>query len=113
MQVDSGDIDSAVTGLGFRIAVEREMDGPVIRPRLKALWKHEWGDTDREVSGRFAGGGGRLDLEGAEVPRDLAEISVGWEVGYVTNANLFIDWNGRFGSDLIENAIAIGVRAAW
>ena len=45
--------------------------------------------------------------------QDYAEVSLGWEVGYGANANLFIDWNGRFGEDLIENSLALGVRAAW
>ena len=54
-----------------------------------------------------------LTLEGAEVPNDHAEVGLGWEVGYRKNANLFIDWDGRFGKDLIENSVSAGVRVAW
>jgi uncharacterized protein with beta-barrel porin domain len=78
-----------------------------------ALWKHEWADREREISGEFVAGGGNLVLEGAEMPQDHAEIALGWEIGYGANANLFIDWSGRFGEDLIENSLALGVRAAW
>jgi len=118
MDVDEQDIDSVVTSLGFRIAAEREMDeGILFRPRFKALWNHEWGDTEREISGNFASdpttGLGSFRVEGAEVPNDHAELSLGWEVGYVSRANLFLDWNGRFGEDLIENSVSVGVRVAW
>jgi outer membrane autotransporter protein len=118
MQVDDSDTDSAVTSLGFRISTEREMDeGFLLRPRLKAAWNHEWADVERDVSGNFASapvtGGSAFTVEGAELPRDHAEVSVGWEIGYGKNANLFLDWDGRFGSDFIENTISVGARVAW
>jgi outer membrane autotransporter protein len=114
MSVDEGDTDSAMTSLGFRATLEREMDqGVIFRPRIKAAWLHEWADIEREVQGEFAAGGGALNLQGAEMPRDIAEVSVGWEVGFNPNANVFVNWNGRFSEDLVENALAIGVRASW
>ena len=118
MEVDEQDIDSLVTSLGFRIATEREMDdGFVFRPRFKALWNHEWADTDREISGNFASdpttGLGPFRVEGAEIPSDHAELSVGWEVSYVSRANLYLNWDGRFGEDLIENSISVGARVIW
>lgn len=114
LEVDGDDIDSAATALGFRVGLEREMDeGVMIRPHLKAAWSHEWADVDREVNSEFVAGGGSQNLEGAELPRDLGEFTVGWEVGYNRNANVYIDWKGRFGEDLIENALSIGLRAAW
>ncbi len=114
MQVEDGDVDSAITGVGFRIATEREMDqGLIIRPHLKAAYLREWADIDRDINGQFASGGGRFQLEGAELPRDVGEVSVGWEIAYARSANLFVDWNGRFGEDLVENALALGLRVAW
>ena len=104
MQVEESDIDSAVTSLGIRVATERKMDqGFVIRPRFKALWNHEWIGDDRKVSGNFASdpttGLGPFSVEGAELTDDHAEISVGWEVGYAERANLFFEWDGRFGAN--------------
>lgn len=114
MQVDGTDVHSAATSLGLRLTAERKMDDDLlIRPRLRAAWGHEWADVVREVNGEFVAGGGSLDLEGAEMPRDRAELSVGWEVGYTRNANLFVTWDGRFGEDLVENALSLGLRAAW
>lgn len=117
MRVEGDDIDSAMTSLGIRISLEREMDeGLRFRPRLRAAWNHEWADIERRIAGQFvaqAGSSQILQLEGAELPRDHGEISVGWEVGYAAYANLFIDWNGRFGEDLIENSVALGLRATW
>ncbi len=114
MEVDGDEIDSLVSSVGMRIALEREMDeGFVFRPRLEASWGREWGDQDRPIRGRFATGTTPIELEGAELPRDRAQISVGWEIGYNANANLFIGWDGRFGEDLVENALSLGVRAAW
>jgi outer membrane autotransporter protein len=114
MEVDGDEIDSLVSSVGIRLALEREMDeGFVFRPRLEASWGREWGDRDRPIQGRFAAGTTPIELEGAELPRDRAQISVGWEIGYNANANLFIGWDGRFGEDLVENALSLGVRAAW
>jgi outer membrane autotransporter protein len=118
MQIDNSDTDSAVTSLGFRVSAEREMDeGFLIRPRLKAAWNHEWADVERDVTGNFASapvtGNSVFTVEGAEIPRDHGEVSVGWEIGYGKNANLFLDWDGRFGSDFMENSISVGARVAW
>lgn len=114
MEVDGDEIDSLVSSVGIRLALEREMDeGFVFRPRFEASWGREWGDQDRPIRGRFAAGTTAIELEGAELPRDRAQISVGWEIGYNAHANLFIGWDGRFGEDLVENALSLGVRAAW
>ena len=118
MQVDEQEVDSVVTSLGFRVSAEREMDdGILFRPRFKALWNHEWADVEREVAGSFASnpttGLGSFTVEAAEVPRDFAELSAGWEVGYVARANLFLEWEGRFGDELIENSISLGARVTW
>jgi len=114
MRVDGTDVHSAATALGLRVAVERKMDEDmVLRPRLRAAWGHEWADVVREVNGEFVAGGGSLELEGAEIPRDRAELSVGWEVGFGPGTNLYVTWDGRFGEDLVENALALGLRAAW
>lgn len=118
VEVDEQEVDSALTSLGLRLSLEREMqDGILFRPRLKVLWNHEWADVEREVSGRFRSspttGTGPFTVEGASLPRDHAAISAGWEVGYVADANLFVDWEGRFGEDLVENALSVGLRVAW
>ncbi len=118
VDVDDQEVDSALTSLGLRLSTEREMDdGILIRPRVTVLWNHEWADVERDVSARFSSspttGNTPFKVEGAEVPRDHAAISAGWEVGYVSNANLFVDWQGRFGEDLVENAVSLGLRVAW
>lgn len=118
VEVDEQELDSIVTSLGFRLQGERRMDENIwLRPRLRALWNHEWGDTERAVSGRFASatvaGLGAFRVEGAESPADQGEIALGWDVGFTANANLFFDWEGRFGEDLIENAISAGGRIVW
>ena len=111
-------MDSALTSVGLRLSTEREMDdGILIRPRLTVLWNHEWADVERKVSAIFSSapttGNTAFTVKGAELPRDHAAISAGWEVGYVANANLFVDWKGRFGEDLVENSISLGLRVAW
>lgn len=116
--VDEQEVDSAATALGLRITAERAMEeGVLFRPRLKALWVHEWADVEREVSGTFASapttGTAAFSVSGAEMPRDHAELGVGWEVGFAGNANLFFDWQGRFAEDLVENAISVGGRVVW
>jgi outer membrane autotransporter protein len=116
--VDEQEVDSAQTSLGLRLSGEQKMEeGVLIRPRFKLLWNHEWADVDREVSGTFVSapttGTTPFTVEGAEMPRDHAEIGLGWEVGFAANANLFLDWQGRFGEDFVENAISFGGRVVW
>lgn len=118
VQVEEQEVDSVETSLGFRISTEREMDdGIMFRPRLAARWNHEWADVERDVTGSFASnpttGLTAFTVSGAEIPRDLAQVSVGWEVGYVAAANLFVEWEGRFGADLLENSVSAGLRVAW
>jgi autotransporter-associated beta strand protein len=118
VQVDEQEIDSVQTSLGLRISAQRRMEeGVLIRPRFKLLWNHEWADVEREVSGSFVSapttGTTPFTVEGAEMPRDHAELGLGWEVGFTANANLFLDWQGRFGEDFVENALSIGGRVVW
>jgi len=118
VQVEEQSFDSILTSVGVRIAAERRMQDDVwVRPRVKALWNHEWGDVEREVEGTFVSaptaGLAAFTVEGAEMPRDHAEVAIGWEVGFTANANLFLDWDGRFGEDLIENGISVGGRVVW
>ena len=118
VEVDEQEVDSILTSVGVRLAAERGMEDDLwIRPRMKVLWNREWGDVEREVGARFASdvttGLGPFTVEGAEVPTDHAEIGVGWEVGFTDNANLFFDWQGRFGEDLVENAFSAGGRVVW
>ncbi|MEM9174303.1 MAG: autotransporter domain-containing protein [Myxococcota bacterium] len=118
VRVDEQEIDSVLTSVGVRLQGERRMDENIwIRPRLRAQWNREWGDLEREVSGVFASataaGLGAFTVEGAESPEDHGEIAVGWDVGFTDNANLFLDWQGRFGEDLTENAISAGGRIVW
>ncbi|MCR9095216.1 MAG: autotransporter domain-containing protein [bacterium] len=118
VRVEEQEIDSILTSLGVRLQGERRMDENIwFRPRFRALWSREWGDTEREVSGAFASapaaGLGAFTVDGAEGPTDLGEIALGWDVGFTTNANLFFDWRGRFGDDLVENTISAGGRIVW
>ena len=118
VRVDEQELDSVLTSLGVRLQGERRMDENIwFRPRFRALWSREWGGTEREVSGAFASapgaGLGAFTVEGAEGPTDLGEIALGWDVGFTTNANLFFDWRGRFGDDLVENTISAGGRIVW
>jgi outer membrane autotransporter protein len=89
--------------------------GILLRPRFKLLWNHEWGDTERDVAGRFETSlvTSAFTVQGAELTEDHAEVALGWEVGFVRNANLYLDWEGRFGKDLIENTLSVGGRIAW
>lgn len=94
------------------------MDGNLpIRPRARVLWNREWADVKRSVSGRFASdsstGLSPFTVEGTELPRDHAELALGWDVGFTELANLYIEWQGRFGEDLIENALTVGGRVRW
>jgi len=114
LKVDSRSIHSLASSIGFRASMEAEMDdGVMFRPRLKATWGHEWGKVERTVPSRFSAGNQSFGVDGVEIPRDQAELSVGWEMGYGEHANLFLYWDGRYGQDLIENAVSAGMRWSW
>lgn len=118
IEVDDQTVDSVVTGLGLRVSAERRLeDGTYFRPRGKLVWQREWADVERDVEGRFASdalvSAGAFEVSGAEVPRDAAEVGLGWDVGFVENANLFVDWEARFAADLVEHTLSLGGRVVW
>ena len=118
VSIEEQEIDSLETSLGARAAGEGvTLDGTWIRPRLLAMWLREWGDADRDVTGRFASsvttGLAAFTVSGAERPRDQALLGVGWDVGLSARSNLFLDWTGRFGGDFVENTVSLGGRVAW
>jgi outer membrane autotransporter protein len=116
LRIDRQELDTLQTSVGVRIAMfGRDSEDRYMLPQLRMAYEREWLDNDRTVSATLptAGPGGGFKVDGLAMPRDRAVIGVSSEVGVSDRINLFIDYDLRAGTDLIEHSLAFGLRAIW
>ena len=116
LEVASERIDSLRTGLGMRLNGRVELGGGVdLLPELRLRWLHEFGDTRRQVSARFADApvAGGFSLSGAEAPRDALLAGLGW-TGEVSEAlRIHADYDALVDADRVDHRLSIGAQVSF
>ncbi len=102
MQMDDFDTDSLKSRLGVRInqvfAVGERMD---LMGQVRLHWAHEFADTEREVTARFAGTSSAFTVQGLEPDRDSAAcgLDLALYLKKTLQINLSVDGEWRDGFD--------------
>jgi outer membrane autotransporter protein len=115
LSADEEEIDSLVSRLGARLhAVVALDDGVWMRPELRAAWLHEFGDRERKLEARIGGvPGATMTVRGAELPRDAAELGLGWTVGATDRLRFFAGYDLAVNSDLLQHSVGLGIELLW
>jgi len=115
LSAEEEEIDSVVSRLGARFnAVVQLDDGVWLEPELRAAWTHEFGDRERKLEARIGGvPGATMTVHGAELPRDAAELGIGWTVGASDRLRFFAGYDVAVGSDLLQHSVGLGLELLW
>jgi autotransporter-associated beta strand protein len=97
LSIDGVDDDSFRSLLGMRIQVRTIGNRRHVTPEFRAVWVHEFMDTDLPVVARFATVGGAFTVEGLDMGRDWALVGTG------LNWNLGNNWSAQANYDAQVN----------
>jgi outer membrane autotransporter protein len=113
LEVEALNLDSIVLQLGanFRGRIDMDED-TVMLPELRVFWLHEFGDVDRILRGRISGAtsGGAFAVAGADLPRDVALIGLGWGASLGANSELVLSWDALVGRGILQNDLTLSFR---
>ncbi len=86
-----------------------------IHMQFRAGWEASWTDRDRSLTLRMpdAAGTASFNVDGTRMPQHRAVIGIGTESGFTDNFNLFLDYEARVATGLLENSLSLGFRATW
>jgi outer membrane autotransporter protein len=113
LDVESETTTSLLSSVGARLHGRLDLDEETsMVPELRALWLHEFGDTDRVVRGRLTGvvTGGDVRVRGAVSPRDSALVGLGWSASIGDAVRVFADYDAIVDSRRVEHNFALTVR---
>jgi outer membrane autotransporter protein/CSLREA domain-containing protein len=115
LSAEEEEIDSLVSRLGARLHAVVQLDeGVWMRPELRAAWLHEFGDRERKLEARIGGTpGATFTVRGAELPRDAAELGVGWTVAASERLRFFAGYDLAVNPDLLQHSAALGLELLW
>jgi fibronectin-binding autotransporter adhesin len=69
-----------------------------------AGWQHAWGDTDANITARFASGGGTFDIAGLPVASNAGAINAGFSFRPSSNVTIDATYSGQFASHAKDQA---------
>ena len=116
LDVDPDDLESTTARFGGRIFGELDLDeaGRFV-PELRAFWQREYGDRDRVLRARLLGAstGGALAVRGAEMPRDVVILGLGWSAELGELVEVLLDYDALLDADRVEHQGSVAVRARF
>jgi outer membrane autotransporter protein len=112
LSVDGVDADSLTSMIGARLSAQFTVGhDTVLRPELRAFWRHEYLDDRQQIGAAFvAAPGSNFTALGSTFGRDTGIVGVGLTATMSPSLDLFVDYDAQFSSDITSNAIQGGAR---
>jgi len=102
---DDGDsTDTTFSTLGLRAATDLGIAGVSARLHGTLGWRHAFGDTESEVTQRFAGGEA-FTVRGVPIAEDAAVVEAGLDLGLSERATLGVSYGGQFAGDRRDHGL--------
>jgi uncharacterized protein with beta-barrel porin domain len=54
-----------------------------------------------------------MTVRGAELPRDAAELGIGWTVGASDRLRFFTGYDLAVNSELLQHSVGLGLEVLW
>jgi len=89
--------DSLRTLVGAKIAGAFNAGSVVIRPEIRAQWKHEYMDSTPGISSRFRGGDYVFTVDAPDMGRDSLVLDAGAAVEFNSTVSVFAWYTGELG----------------
>jgi outer membrane autotransporter protein len=115
LTVDEVDSESLVTALGFRWAGAFDFNDITCVPELRAQAAYEFGDTEDEVTARFAGSpaGTSFSVDGAEADEFSVLVGVGLTADVMDSLAVFVDYDVDWRDDFVAQMVSGGLRYSF
>ena len=108
------DANSLRSLVGGRLQYERGLSGGRLLPEVRALWLHEFLDTDAVVNSFFAPiGGGSFAIQGLNLGRDWAVLGGGLRYELPSGWQLYANYDAQVNSQQVFHVGSGGVQYAW
>lgn len=112
--VEAKNYDSLATTVGAEMAYTIALNESVtLTPRIEAAWRHEFLDSDRDMTARFVFDGGPFTVSGDHPARDEALLGAGLELSFNKRVSVFADYQGSFSGDGSEHAVWGGLQVRF
>lgn len=98
LSIGSQSNDSLVSGLGVKAVVPIAADTAI---EGRAVWLHEFFDTNQTVNAAFAAGGSGFTASGPDVGRDTAALGVGMIANVDANTSFQLNYDANIRQDFI------------
>ena len=114
LRIRGGSQDSLRTMLGAKVAAAWNVGGVVIRPEVRAQWKHEFLDREGAIDSSFTGSGALFTVHGPEVGRDSLVIDAGATVQFNDRLSVYAFYTGEIGrTNYSSNSVNGGFRVSF
>jgi outer membrane autotransporter protein len=80
LRISGRDTDSLRSGLGVKAVVPLEIGSLKSGIELRALWQHEFANTDQDTTARFAAGGSTFRTSAVSQERDSANLGISYRI---------------------------------
>lgn len=113
LRVESQEIESITSALGFRVSMAKSLSSSVIVPQARLEWIHEFSDDEREIKSAYVHDPRNNTLLAVtDAPdRDYFSLGVGVSSVFQNGAQAFVDIKTLLGmDDVSETVLTLGGR---
>jgi outer membrane autotransporter protein len=109
LTVSSTKTDSFRSGLGAKVSVPLSEGAMKTAVEARAMWSHEFADTNQDIAARFAGGTS-FTTNGVSQARDSANIGLGLNLSTANRQNLSVNYDAEVKSDYVGHTASVKFR---
>jgi outer membrane autotransporter protein len=101
--------------LGFKAVYDWRLGGVLVRPEVRAVWQHEFGDRSFDIDSRLASGAGDVfTVNDPAVGRDSLLLGIGGSVLWNSRAATYLFYDGElYRKESESHNISGGVRVSF
>jgi len=101
--------DSFRSGLGAKISVPLSEGSMKTAVEARAIWNHEFADTNQDIAARFAGGTS-FTTAGLNQASDSANLGLGLNLSTANRQNLSVNYDAEVKSDYVGHTASVKFR---
>jgi outer membrane autotransporter protein len=109
LTVDSVQNDSLRSGLGAKVSLPLSQGALKTAVEARAIWNHEFADTNQDIAARFAGGTS-FTTNGISQARDSANLGLGVSLVSANGQSLSVNYDAEVKSDYVGHTAAVKFR---
>jgi outer membrane autotransporter protein len=116
LSLNSQSADSLTTSFGMKASYDWKLsNGVVIRPELRAAWRHEFGDRSFEETAALASDSStNFTVQGPQIGRDSLLIGAGFSIQWSERVSTYLYYDGELGREnYSSHNVTGGIRVSF